>query len=97
MGGIPEEILEDREAFKFFEPVLRSDFKVSENVTSDDFDIVDVPITAIMGDREDRVDRIDNWARFTTSSCKLHTLPGDHFFIYDNAQTVAKNYSVISK
>ncbi len=90
LGGIPDEILENYEAFNFFEPVLRSDFEVAERVTLEDFDIVNVPIAAIMGDKEDKVNQINNWKRFTTSSCRLYTLPGGHFFIYDNPNALAK-------
>ncbi|MAO16772.1 MAG: thioesterase [Muricauda sp.] len=89
LGGVPEGIWGNPEVFQFFEPILRADFEVAERNSPSDFEIINAPITAVMGNEEERVDQIMNWKNYTTEKFKEYVLPGDHFFIYDNAKRLA--------
>jgi len=82
LGGVPEELFENRELFDFFEPILRADFEVAERNDIENATVVDAPLYAIMGSEEEKADFIDNWGRFTHSLFQAEVLPGDHFFIH---------------
>ncbi|MDC8004715.1 thioesterase domain-containing protein [Aureisphaera galaxeae] len=90
LGGIPTEVLENDELYEFFSPIIRADFEVLEK---DDFSErglqIKVPIHAIMGDREETVDSIDNWAQFTLADFKSKVIPGNHFFIHQHKNQIA--------
>jgi external thioesterase TEII len=67
LGGIEEDVLEEEEWFSFYEPVLRADFELAEKYNSYKEMPVQAPIFAMMGSREDNVEKITNWEKFTSS------------------------------
>lgn len=89
LGGIPEEILTNKELFDFFSPILRADFQVIEEDTQT-HTIIHTPIHAIMGSTEPKVAHIQNWKTHTTSAFKAQILPGNHFFIYKHPDVLIK-------
>jgi external thioesterase TEII len=89
IGGIPKELIENQELFNFFEPILRADFEVAEKNGLDMELPVDTPIYAIMGNQEEEVEKISNWAKYTCSDFAFEILEGDHFFIYKHPQKIA--------
>ena len=91
LGGIPEELLQNDDLYKFFSPILRADFEVlegDEELLEKDI-IIRTPIYAIMGTDEEGQEKITNWNRFTSGSFHFETLKGDHFFINDHPQKLA--------
>jgi external thioesterase TEII len=89
LNGVPPELLENRELFNFFEPILRADFEVAEKNQLATEPPVNIPIYAMMGSKEQKVDEISNWLRFTKSNFKFEILKGDHFFIYNHPHRIA--------
>lgn len=90
LGGIPEEVLEHKELYDFFGPIIRADFQVLETGGFIEQNIkIDCPIHAIMGESEKRVHLIDNWKNYTTANFKSLTLPGNHFFIHEYPEEIA--------
>ena len=85
LGGIPEEVLNNDELFSFFGPIIRADFRILEEGKGLDTGFkVNCPVTAVMGDKEENAELIENWKNFTTSDFEFYHLPGHHFFIYDH-------------
>lgn len=85
LGGVPNDVLENEELFSFFSPIMRSDFKILEE--SEPFSAgfkVSTPIVAVMGEKEEAVEEIENWKNFTSRNFKSYILPGNHFFIHDH-------------
>jgi len=89
LGGIPEEFLHDKDLIDFFEPILRADFELAERNDLAAAGAVNTPIYAMMGTREDQVELLHNWKRFTRGAFDQETMEGDHFFIYDHAHRIA--------
>lgn len=82
-GGIPEEILYNEEWMDFFEPILRADFKVSENYVYDNYTPLKIPFTVITGSEEDiETPDIEIWQKETRCTVDFRQLPGNHFFIF---------------
>ncbi len=89
LGGVPDELIENQELFKYFDPILRADFEITEKNELGNEPAVNVPLYAIMGSREEKVDEISNWGRFTRSRFNYEVLEGDHFFIYKHPERIA--------
>lgn len=98
LGGVPNEIIENKEAFSFFSKIMRADFECIEKYQ--DFEnktTIQAPIYAIMGDQESLAPRIDNWKKFTNTSFNYQTMKGNHFFIHQNSKEIGRliNYCFI--
>ena len=97
-GGVPPEVIENKDFLDYYLPILRADFEVAEK---DAYftPVVNTPIFAMMGDQEEDVDKISNWKNFTKSAFKYQIFEGRHFFIYDYPQEIVniikENYSKI--
>lgn len=91
LGGAPEEVLNNKEIFDFFEPILRADFEVLERETNySETDILtNIPICAIMGSEEKTSNQITNWQRFTTEKFEHSIVTGNHFFIHEHAKKLS--------
>lgn len=95
-GGVPEQVLSNDELFMFFSTIIRADFKLLEQSKDYEKDVViDTPIYALMGDKEPLTEKIENWKSFTNSSLKCTLLPGNHFFIHNNAEDLVQILSQI--
>ena len=89
LGGISPEILGNDEWFDFFEPILRADMEIAEKKELAGEPAVNVPLYALMGSRESKVDKISNWGRYTHSNFNYEVLEGGHFFIQQHPERIA--------
>ncbi len=84
MGGVPDNFLDNKALFDFFEPVMRADF---ETLDLYDWDAnppyISTPIHAIMGDKEKFSAGIGNWKRYTSGDFHSEIAEGGHFFVFD--------------
>ncbi len=83
MGGTPEEVLANPEIMSLFEPMLRADFALAENVFEKA--VLPVPVTSLWGHRDSAFAQAAarQWEECTSSAYRLVDLPGGHFFITD--------------
>lgn len=89
LGGLPPEIIEHQEMYELFEPVLRADFRISENNGICRSTVVNAPIYAMMGSGEEQAEHIGNWKHFTRSRFQYEIMEGDHFFIHKHPARLA--------
>ena len=87
-GGMPEELLSDKSAMEFFEPIIRADFHAVETYVHEDPRKVDIPITGFIGINDPYYVHEKSWADRTTQKCKIHKFAGGHFFINKNFSRV---------
>jgi surfactin synthase thioesterase subunit len=82
LGGVPAELLADREAMELFLPALRADLQLLEPFQPPRARPIDVPITVLRGAGDDITSGdAEAWRETTTAPCTVHTLPGGHFFL----------------
>jgi len=89
----PEAVLSDRALFDLFAPTLRADFKLFETAEFEVTPVLDIPITAIMGndDRTIRLDALLDWRHHTGRTFSIHLLPCGHdIFSPENIGAVVK-------
>ncbi len=95
LDGMPEEILNSDELLEYFEPILRADFRISENYLHQNRDPLNIPITVITGTEEDmELPDIQLWQNETTFPVDFKRMPGKHFFIFQHAFKIIE---IISK
>lgn len=86
-GGIPVELLKDRELLKLFIPTMRADLSVLGTYTYVEEAPLECPITAFGGLQDHMVSEADlaGWRDLTSRSFELRMLAGDHFFVQQDA------------
>lgn len=91
LGGCPPELLDNEELLEFFEPVLRADFEAVETHPARTPVPQDIPMTVLIGENDEvSLDEARAWQRESVHDISLFRLPGNHFFLFDQWQTVAK-------
>jgi medium-chain acyl-[acyl-carrier-protein] hydrolase len=83
LNGTPKEVIAHAELRRIIVPLLRADFAVCHNYTYLAGPPLKCPITVFGGEQDQKVGReeLEAWRSRTTGVCRLHMLPGDHFFI----------------
>jgi medium-chain acyl-[acyl-carrier-protein] hydrolase len=83
LGGMPQEILENRELMRVALPSLRADARLYRNYVYKPGELFDFPIFAYGGsdDPNVRPEHLDAWREQTTGHFRRREFPGGHFFI----------------
>ncbi len=81
-GGIPDELLQDRDIAELIATTLRSDFTLVETYAWQNSKPVHVPISAMGGINDPWATEAElaAWAQHTSGGFSLRMFPGDHFF-----------------
>jgi len=87
-NGLPKELAEHTELMEFKKPLLRADFELCETYRPQSDFRLNCPITAFGGleDPDEKRELLEKWRDVTTRFCKVHMLPGDHFFLQTSEQ-----------
>lgn len=85
LDGTPQEILQNAEMMELLYPILRADFAVNETYAYRPGPLLDCPISALGGLRDQLVDRsqLEAWREQTRGAFALRMFPGQHFFLND--------------
>jgi surfactin synthase thioesterase subunit len=82
-GGIPEEVLQEKDLMDLFEPILRADFQALETFEYQQSEPLETPITVMIGiDETIHFDEAAKWQGVTCHPIDLRQFPGGHFFIF---------------
>ncbi len=91
IGGSPDEILEDDELMRFFEPILRADFQATDTYSYVESTPFEVSITCMIGLKEKTTDeKVQTWQKETTKRLDIKRFPGNHFFIFNYEREILK-------
>ena len=82
-GGIPKEVMAHRELMELLVPALRADMAVMETHSPQLAPLLDVPVHAVGGAADPRVQhaQLEAWRGLTSGPFGLSIIAGDHFFI----------------
>ena len=83
LQGTPGEILDNTELMQLMMPIIRADFKASETYTYVPGPLLECPIRAFGGLKDEMIPRekVEAWSEHTRGSFRAQMLPGDHFFL----------------
>jgi surfactin synthase thioesterase subunit len=89
-NGTPPEVLDNRELMELLLPLLRADFSLVDNYRYRHGLRLPMALTVLAGNQDDHIDplQVDGWAKETNSTCDVHWIEGDHFFINTQRQAV---------
>ncbi|MDP3704831.1 MAG: alpha/beta fold hydrolase [Legionellaceae bacterium] len=84
-NGTPSDILNDKELFSMFLPIMKADFSLYQNYYYKSGRQLDCPIT-VFGGRDDDISEkgLFDWHMETTKPCVLQMISGGHFFIHQS-------------
>ncbi|MEV6598633.1 alpha/beta fold hydrolase [Actinoplanes sp. NPDC051346] len=90
LGGVPAEVSDNPELMELLMPVIRADFSVCETYGYRPEPPLRCPIVAFSGERDREVPpaRMAPWAEQTTGGFRRHMLPGGHFAVESERETV---------
>lgn len=90
-GGIPDEVLRDRDLMGLVLPILRDDFRLLERHRYQGKESLLVPISALGGLSDASVPIADllAWSVHTAKAFRSRFFEGDHFFPFKAPETVA--------
>jgi len=91
LNGTPAEVLQNPELMNLLLPVLRADFEACQTYVYNCGCTLNCPVTAF-GGLQDVVthDELDSWRKQSSGAFRMHTFPGDHFFINSQQQNILK-------
>jgi surfactin synthase thioesterase subunit len=91
VNGTPEAVLQSREMMDLLLPLLRADLELDDNYRSTTEPRLGCPLTVLGGlnDNEATPEELEAWSGYTTNSFTLRLLEGDHFFVFNQAQSTA--------
>lgn len=89
-GGMPDELLENREYLRLLLPAVRGDFAVTESFGTDAPKALRLPVAAFGGVADEHVSagELDAWREVTSGTCTVRRLPGGHFYLRTAASAV---------
>ncbi|WP_263364647.1 thioesterase II family protein [Paenibacillus peoriae] len=90
MNGTPKEVVQHPELMEVFLPILKSDFKLSEEyIFTETKGKIDQHITIIFGEEDSiNIQSIHAWSDVTTGSCEFIQVAGGHFYITQNPDLI---------
>lgn len=92
LGGTDPAVLADEELLGLILPVLRGDYQALVDYRCPERRaVLGVPITALVGDSDPRVDvdEVKAWSEHTAAAFRLEVFPGGHFYLSDRVTEVA--------
>lgn len=89
-GGVPEQVLAERELMELMLPILRADFQILETYIYKEGLPMECPITAFGGIQDPKIKprMIEAWRNETSCTFRSMFYPGGHFFISERPQAV---------
>ncbi|MEM0939220.1 MAG: alpha/beta fold hydrolase [Bacteroidota bacterium] len=98
IGGMPKDILSQKDLLDLYYPILRNDFEAVENYVYTKMKTpFSIPLYIILGDEElgevgekTRMHEMKAWVNETDANCSFEIIPGDHFFVLKEAKTIAQ-------
>ncbi len=89
LGGIPDEVLKNKELMELFTPILYRDVKALENHRYESFSPVLSPITVLIGSEDDiPAEQARLWHRDTVAPVEVKSFQGGHFFAFERIQEI---------
>jgi len=91
LGGIPNEVLANKELMELFEPILYRDVKALETHPHTHIAPVTCPITVLIG-RDDDIPEEHAWLwhRDTVAPVNVMSFPGGHFFAFERLNEIGR-------
>jgi medium-chain acyl-[acyl-carrier-protein] hydrolase len=90
LDGPSPEVLDNQELLALLVPILRADFELIQTYRYRARPRLECPITVLGGvaDKEVSCEHLEAWREQSTGPFKIHSFPGNHFFLHDGEKTI---------
>jgi len=90
LGGLPAEVVEDRQLVELILPTIRADLKLCDTFDRASIIPLPVPLVAFAGTADPlaTVDEVAAWHRYAAGGFRLVRVRGDHFFLHQHRRQV---------
>lgn len=93
LGGLPEDLLENRELLDYFIPIFRADYKILEDAALVSPKLIDIPAKFIWcyNDKIVQSEKLIGWRKYFSEISVFQTMPKDagHMYLNTKAELVA--------
>lgn len=94
IGGLPEELLENRELLDYFLPIFRADYRILEDAAKVPPQLIDIPAKFIWcyNDEMVQAEKLVRWKKYLSEIGVFRTMPEDagHMYLNTKAELVAE-------
>ena len=98
IGGMPKDFFNQKDLLEVFYPVLKNDFRAIENYGYSKLTRpLSIPMNIMMGkdeigvgEEKTTITEMKGWANETDATCNFEIVPGNHFFIHEQSEMIAK-------
>ncbi|MDX6353293.1 MAG: hypothetical protein QOF98_196 [Streptomyces sp.] len=96
-GGMSELVLGYPDWLRSALGLLRDDLRVCQSHRPPGDRPLPCPIDVFAGDKDPLLplDRVAGWAEHTTAECRVHTIPGGHFFLHESSAVLLRTVSFL--
>ena len=90
-GGIPEKLLENKSFWRMYLPLYRADYSLIGKYRFEDLHFrTGIPATVFYSETDTPRKDMEEWRRFFTGECEYAEFPGQHFFIQEHHEEMAR-------
>lgn len=90
LGGLPAELLAQRELLELVLPIVRADFRVYETYQAPANAVLNTPLSILAGASDPALHRVrlEDWGTHSRSFGGVDLFPGGHFYLWDHLDQV---------
>ena len=90
-GGIPEKLLENKSFWRMYLPLYRADYGLIGKYRFEDLHFrTEIPATVFYSETDTPRKDMEEWGRYFTGECDYAEFPGQHFFIQEHHDEMAR-------
>ena len=90
-GGIPEKLLGNKSFWRTYLPLYRADYGLIGKYRFEDLHFrTEIPATVFYSETDTPRKDMEEWGRYFTGECDYAEFPGQHFFIQEHHDEMAR-------
>ena len=90
-GGIPEKLLGNKSFWRMYLPLYRADYGLIGKYRFEDLHFrTEIPATVFYSETDTPRKDMEEWGRYFTGECEYAEFPGQHFFIQEHHDEMAR-------
>ena len=90
-GGIPENLINNESFWRICLPIYKADYMMLRKYDYRHINLKsDIPVTIFYSEKDTPHSQIKKWTRYFIGECEMIPFEGNHFFIRDHKQEIAR-------
>ena len=90
-GGVPEKLINNKSFWRMYLPLYRADYTLIGKYRFEDLDLrTAIPATIFYSESDTPRKEMNLWRKHFIGDCEYHAFQGNHFFIWEDHQEMAR-------